>query len=89
MNRFLLVLMVLVLCVVGIGFYSGWWTVTSSSPDADSNQVDINLSVDPDKVRTDAEAVQDKATELTDQAKKDANDLVDRARDKKEPTNDE
>ena len=79
----MLVLLVLVLCVVGFGFYSGWFALSSSSPDAESNKVDINLTVDPDKVKEDAETVKEKATELTGQAKEEANELGDQATDSK------
>lgn len=77
MNRFYGFLIVLVICVAAIGFYRGWFAVSSHSPDAASQKVDINLSVDPDKMKADAETVKDKAVELTGQAKEGANELVD------------
>ena len=68
-SKLLLVLVVLVLCVVGFGFYSGWFTLSSSGgPGAESNRIDINLEVNPDKVKADAEALKAKATELTGKA---------------------
>ncbi len=72
-----LLLVVLVLCVLGFGFYSGWWAISSSSPDADSNKVDINLTVNPDKVKEDAATVKDKAAELTGQVKEKVSELGD------------
>jgi len=62
------VLFVLLLCVVGIGLYRGWFVLTSHSRD-ESNKVDVNLTMDPDKAKEDAEKVKDKATELGDRAR--------------------
>jgi hypothetical protein len=63
------VLFVLLLCVIGIGFYRGWFALSSNSPDAGNGKVNINLTVDPDKARQDAEKVKEKATRLGDRAK--------------------
>ena len=62
------VLFVLLLCVVGIGLYRGWFVLTSHSRD-ESSKVDVNLTVDPDKAKADAEKVKDKTTELGDRAR--------------------
>ena len=61
----LLVLFVLVLCVVGLGFYRSWFVLSSPSAGTGSNQVNINLAADPDKMKEDVATVKDKATELT------------------------
>ena len=77
------VLLVLLLCVVVLGFYRGWFALSSPSPDTGSNKVNINLAVDSDKVKEDAEKVKDKATELTGKAKEGAKELGDQAKDSK------
>ncbi|HZL88880.1 MAG TPA: hypothetical protein VFB96_10945 [Pirellulaceae bacterium] len=65
MKKLLAVLIVLVLLVIGVGFYRGWFAL--SSPDADKgNKVNVNLTVDGDKMQEDAEAVKKKAAELTE-----------------------
>lgn len=66
--RLLKALFVLAICVAVLGFYRGWFTLSSSGPDAESNKVDVNLTVDPDKVKEDVERVNDKAAELGNQA---------------------
>ena len=66
MKRLLAVLIVLVLLVIGVGFYRGWFTVSKSDPDAGDNKVNVNLTVDGDKMQEDAEAVKKKAAELTE-----------------------
>ena len=52
------VLIVVVLCVVGLGFYQGWFVLSSDGGNSDGdNKVDINLTLDPDKAKEDAEKV--------------------------------
>ena len=63
MNRFYLWLIVLVVIAVGVGFYRGWVTM-SSGRQAESNKVNVNLTVDPDKVKQDVETVKEKARDL-------------------------
>jgi len=60
------VLTVLAILVVGLGFYRGWFAFSSPAPEPGSNKVNINLATDPDKMKQDAQAAKDKATELTD-----------------------
>jgi hypothetical protein len=69
MNRkFITVLFVLLLCTVAVGFYRGWFTLSSGSSDAGSNKVNVNLSLDQGKMQEDAETVKDKVAELTGKA---------------------
>ena len=52
------VLIVAVLCFVGLGFYQGWFVLSSRGGNgAGDNKVDINLTVDPDKAKEDAKQV--------------------------------
>jgi uncharacterized protein YxeA len=82
MKRILVIFVVLVLCVVGVGFYRSWFTVTSPSSDTETNKVNVSVTVDPDKVKEDAEMVKDKAVELTGQATEGADETGDQASDK-------
>ena len=59
------VLIAIAILVVGLGFYRGWFALSRPAPEAGSSTVNINLATDPDKMKQDAEAVKDKATELT------------------------
>jgi len=69
MNRTIItVLFLLLVCVVAVGFYRGWFTLSSRNPDAGDNKVNINLTVDRDKMQEDAQTVKNKATELTGNA---------------------
>lgn len=76
MNRLFAFLIIMVLCVVAIGFYRSWFTVSSPNSDAGSHKVDVSLTVDPDKVKADTDAVKEKAMELTGQATQGAKELV-------------
>jgi cell division protein FtsX len=66
MKRLIAVLVVLVLLFVGVGFYRGWFALSKSDADAGNNKVNVNLTVDGDKMQEDAEAVKKKAAELTE-----------------------
>lgn len=83
MKRMSIVLVVIVLLVVGVGFYRGWFAFSSGTSDAGSNKVDVNLTVDGDKIQEDGEAVKQKATELTGQVAEEANKIGGPTTDKK------
>ena len=55
MKRFWLVIAVLAVIVAGVGFYRGWFTLTGGR-EAESQHIDVKLSVDTDKVKHDAAA---------------------------------
>ena len=80
MKRFRPLLIVLAVIVISLGFYRGWFTV-SGSREAVSHKVDVNLTVDTDKVKADAETVKNKATELTNKTTEKVNGSGDLARD--------
>ena len=52
--------------MIGVGFYRGWFALSKSDDDAGKNKVNVNLTVDGDKMQEDAEAVKKKAAELTE-----------------------
>ena len=73
MKRFLItVVLVLVVGVVAVGFYRGWFAFSSRSPAAGSNEVNLNLKLDPDRMKADAATVRDQTAELVDRAKEPA-----------------
>jgi F0F1-type ATP synthase membrane subunit b/b' len=81
MKKLFWMLVVLAIFIVALGFYRGWFAL-SSPRDTESNKVNINLTVDPDKAKADAETVKDRTTELTGKVTKKAKELGDQARDK-------
>ena len=76
MKSLLTMVFVLLLCVIGFGFYQGWFAVSSPSPKAGSHEVNLNLSVDRDKIKADTDTVMNKAEEIAGQAKEGASELV-------------
>ncbi len=65
MKQFFAIVIVLAICLVGFGFYRGWFVLSSPSSTDGSNQVNINLATDQDKMKDDVEIVKDKAAALT------------------------
>jgi len=81
-KTFVKVLVVLVLFVIVIGFYRSWFALSSPTRDTGSNKVNINLSLDGDKVKEDAETVMDKTAELTGKGTEEAKEFGDQPTDK-------
>ena len=50
-------LVLIVAVVVGLGFYRGWFRASSNSADG---KADVTLTVDKDKVQSDARGAKDK-----------------------------
>jgi len=65
MKRIFPILLVLVAGVVGVGFYRGWFTV-SSDRDVVTEKVDVHLSVDKAKIKEDVEEAEEKVKEEID-----------------------
>jgi hypothetical protein len=63
MNRILLVLLLIVACVVGIGFYRGWFATETNTSDHKTN---VNFSVDRDKIQDDVNSLKRKVASTTE-----------------------
>ena len=81
MNKFFLMLVLLLICVAGIGFYRGWFSMSTQNDEPDGHTVDVKLTVDTDKVKADVTTVKEKAEELTEGAKDEASKLGGKAKD--------
>ena len=68
MKRSITFVLVLIVCVAAVGFYRGWFTL-SSKPEEGSNKVDVNLTMDRGKMEQDAETVKEKTTEFVGKVK--------------------
>jgi major membrane immunogen (membrane-anchored lipoprotein) len=51
---------VLLIGLVGIGFYRGWFNLSSSKPDADGDKVNVSVLVDKGKIKSDVKKVEGK-----------------------------
>ena len=69
MKKLCWTLIVLAVGVVGLGFYRGWFVLSSHSRGEKSHKVDVNLTVDQDKMKQDGAKVREKTKELTGQGK--------------------
>jgi hypothetical protein len=61
MNRFLVVLVLLVVAVVGLGFYLGWFHVSMDSPGQKTN---VTITVDQEKIQADEERASKKVQDV-------------------------
>ena len=57
----------LVVCLVGIGLYRGWFSFSKPAPEADGNKVDVNLSLDKNKMEADLHKAEQKVKEKVNQ----------------------
>lgn len=85
MRKLFGVLTVVAIFVIGLGFYRGWFTMSSSSPEKDADKVNINVTIDRDKMDDDAKAVKKKSTEIADKATEAAHSLGDETKVKVKP----
>ena len=63
MSRFLSFILLLVVLAVCVGFYRGWFSMTTNK-EPFSEKRDVHLTVDPEKMKQDANAVEDKTKAL-------------------------
>jgi len=61
MKRFVIFLVLVVACIAGLGFYRGWFNVTSDSGDDKRN---VTFTADPTKIKEDEKKVVDKVQDL-------------------------
>lgn len=73
MRSLVKVLVVLLVCLAGIGLYRGWFSLSSPKPDAEGDKVNFNMSVDKGKMRSDVkeaeQRVKEEFRELKDKVK--------------------
>ena len=69
--RFIKLLLLLAVCIAVVGFYRGWFSLSSHGRDTESNKVNVSLTVDPDKVKEDAGKAKDRTAALTGQVAED------------------
>ena len=61
MRKFVTLLIVLVICLIGIGFYLGWFSFSRSNPAPEGSKV--NVSVDKEKIKSDVSKAEEKVKE--------------------------
>jgi hypothetical protein len=63
MRSLIKLLVVLVICLAGIGIYRGWFGLSNANPGADGDKVNVNMSVDKDKMKSDIKMAKKKVKE--------------------------
>jgi hypothetical protein len=66
MNRFLVALLLLVVGAIGLGFYLGWFRLSTNRTDQKTN---ITITIDQDKIREDEKKAKDKVQEAGQKVK--------------------
>ena len=75
MRAFLVVAVLLLIGITGLGFYRGWFQLSSQTDNAE-HKVNTTLTVDEDKIREDKEKVQ----QLGHQANEATGDAMDQSK---------
>lgn len=73
MKSIFTILLLLVVVVLGVGFYRGWFSVTNP-PSLQDNKANINFELDGNKMNDDAATIKRKAGELKDNFTGEKND---------------
>ncbi len=60
MRSHLKLVIVLLSCLVGIGFWRGWFSISSPRSDTEGDKVNVNMSVDKGKIKSDIKTVERK-----------------------------
>ena len=63
MRSLIKLLAVLLVCLIGIGLYRGWFSLSSSTPDTEGDKVNVTLSVDKSKMKSDVKTAKEKVKE--------------------------
>ena len=63
MRSLIKVLVVLLICLAGIGFYRGWFSFSKPNADTEGNKVNVNMSVDKGKMKSDVKRAEEKIKE--------------------------
>ncbi len=60
MRSLIRLLVVLLICLIGIGFYRGWFSLSAGNADPEGKKVNVNMSVDKEKMRSDVKETNEK-----------------------------
>jgi hypothetical protein len=65
MRSLIRLLVLLAICFVGIGLYLGWFGLSrqNATPETEGNKVNLNVSIDKDKMKSDVKKAKEKVKE--------------------------
>ena len=64
--RLFMFMIILLMVIIGVGFYRGWFTFTTEHKDGADNKVGVKVEIDKDKIQADAEAARNKVRGIGD-----------------------
>jgi len=83
MKRLLVVVVLLVAGIVGLGFYRGWFRLSTDNTDPNLN---ATITVDQDKIQADKEKAEDKVQDLGQKPRKKTGDRTEKVeQDERQP----
>jgi hypothetical protein len=85
MRSLFTLLIVLVICGVGLGFYLGWFSISKPNPGAQGDKVNMNVTVDKAKIQSDVKNAEEKVKNIGEKAKEEIKDLEGKAKAKVNP----
>ncbi len=74
MNRLLSFILIILVVAVGVGFFRGWFSM-STNKEVIGNKLDVNFKLDADKMKKDANALEEKTKALLSSEKNDTPDI--------------
>ena len=75
MNRLLSFILIILVLGLGVGFFRGWFSM-SSNKEAVGDRLNVNFRVDADKMKQDANTLEEKTKALLSSEKKDSPDTT-------------
>ena len=85
MRSFFTLLIVLVICGIGLGFYLGWFNISKPNPGAQGDKVNVNVTVDKGKIQSDVKNLEEKAKNAGEKAKEEIKELEGKVKEKVSP----
>ncbi len=77
MAKFIVFLIVIVLAVIGVGYYLGWFNVATSHT---AEKTKVEVTVDKEKIKKDEEKAKEKLKEAGHQLKEEVDKAVDKTK---------
>ena len=63
MRSLIKLVVLLSICLAGIGLYRGWFSLSNANTETDANKTNVNVSVDKDKMKSDVKKAKEKVKE--------------------------
>ena len=85
MNKLFGAFVLIIILVAAVGFNRGWFSMSTENQQPEGHKIDVNISLDGDKVKAEADTVKEKAVELAEDVKVKAAETKEKAEDILQP----